>query len=211
MTNQGTGGSERANSELPNRLVALTQVDADGLRAFTLVPFVQVTGQRFVVVQDGAVKTSVASEIAVDFTDEGARRKLVGLSMLGHDVANVDALRLGGPNGFRNAADQKIGNDTGIEISRSQHDEIGFFYGPNCLGVGGRSRIEIHLLDRHLVVCLPDIDVSLTAYHVAVRKARAQHGTVQGDGQHSPLDSQKIAGLVNRTIGGTQNIGQCRK
>ena len=66
-----------------------------------------------------------------------------GLVGLGHKVADVDAGGAGGGEGFRDAADEQIGDERGVERAGAEGDEVGggdgFESSGERFGVGGSS------------------------------------------------------------------------
>ncbi len=73
--------------------------------------------------QDHTIQPTI--KIALHLTHEIRGAKSIGLPMLGHQIADINDLRLGRADGLGHAIHQQIGQDAGIEIARAKHDHIG--------------------------------------------------------------------------------------
>ena len=94
------------------------------------------------VVEDGAAGVLVDT---LDMLGGGEVQAFVGL---GHEIADEDAGGLGGAEGFRDAVDEEIGDDAGVERAGADGDEVGGGDGGEGFGRRGRmGRVEGELDD----------------------------------------------------------------
>ena len=111
------------------------------------------------VVDDGVVGRAFA-EVSLDGAHVIGGGVAVGLAGLRDDVADVDHPRVGAADRARDAADEQVGDDAGVQAARP--DDDGVRLGDlldRLLGGGGVFGLEIDVLDGRLVLsrgrCIP--------------------------------------------------------
>ncbi len=113
---------------------------------------------------------------------------------LGHEIADVDARRCGGSQGFRDAAYEKVADHGGVERARAEGDEVGG--GDGVEGFG--QRIALGGVDHEFNDAgLCGGDAGFAANHGAVLHLRHEHGVGGGRGVNAAARGEDLRGSLD--------------
>jgi len=117
--------------------------------------------------------------------------RFVGLS---HEIADEDARGAGGGEGFGNSADEKIGDERGVEGAGAEGDQIGGGDGFERLGKRGGVCGREHEFSNSLAA---GGDAGFALDERAIFHARGERGVGGGGGEDAAADGENLRGELH--------------
>src|SRR5690242_1703535 len=161
-----------------------------------------------------------AAEITMNLAYEVGGPIAVGLAVLGHQVADVDLLRLGGANRGGDSLDEQVGQDAGVQVARTDHDHIGALDGADRLLAWNGVAFQIDAPDgrqRYAGMVAAGVNIRLATDLVAIRQFGAQGDTRKRDRPDAAsgieqrlriFDGVQQIALVDALQGGDDEVAQ---